>query len=131
MRERGGVIVHVGSATGIRPAPGAAAYAASKAGLAMLARASAKELRAAGVPVRVNVVSPAGVKTPLWRAMPFFRDLVAKKGSEEAAFAAMEKGGGGVFVEPEEVAAVIGFLVSDDARHLTGVDLPVDDGWTL
>jgi NAD(P)-dependent dehydrogenase (short-subunit alcohol dehydrogenase family) len=128
---KAGAIVHVGSASGTQAAAGAAAYSASKAGLAMLVKAAAKECRAAGRPIRVNLVSPAGVKTPLWRSMPFFRDLVEKTGSEEAAFAAMGAAGGGSFAEPEEVARVVCFLASDAASRVTGVDLLADDGYVL
>lgn len=132
MGARGGSVVHVGSASGIRAAPGAAAYSTSKAALAALARAAAKECRAAGLPVRINVVSPAGVRTPLWRSMPFFQAIVADLGSEEAAFAAMEAApGGGRFAEPGEVAQAILFLASDRAAQVTGVELPVDAGYTL
>lgn len=131
MREQGGVIVHVGSASGIRAAPGAAAYSVSKAGLGMLVRVAAKECRDGGIPVRVCAVSPAGVRTPMWERMPFFQDLIAKTGSVSAAFDAMEQGGGGRFSEPEDVARVIRFLASEEARHVTGVELPVDSGYVL
>lgn len=130
MREHGGAIVLIGSASGIRPAAGAAAYSTSKAGLAMLARTAAKECREAGLPIRINVVSPGGVKTPLWRSMAFFQALVSEHGSEEAAYDALAAGGPS-FAEPEDVARLVLFLVSDGARHVTGVDLPMDDGFSL
>jgi len=76
-------------------------------------------------------VSPAGVRTPMWERMPFFQDLIAKTGSVSAAFDAMEQGGGGRFSEPEDVARVIRFLASEEARHVTGVELPVDSGYVL
>lgn len=131
MRAGGGVIIHVGSASGIRPAAGAVAYSTSKAGLRMLVRAAAKECREAGLAIRINLVSPAGVKTPMWRSMPFFQELTRKLGSEEAAYDAMATGGGGRFLEPDAVARVVCFLASDQARHVTGVDLPVDEGYVL
>lgn len=131
MRTAGGVIVHIGSASGIRASAGAAAYSTSKAGLRMLVRTAAKECRDAGLPIRINLVSPAGVKTPLWRSMPFFQDLTRRLGSEEAAYASMSSAGGGRFIEPDAVARVVCFLVSDDAQHVTGVELPVDDGYVL
>jgi NAD(P)-dependent dehydrogenase (short-subunit alcohol dehydrogenase family) len=131
MRQAGGVIVHIGSASGIRPSTGAAAYSTSKAGVGMLVRAGAKECRDAGLPVRICAVSPAGVRTPIWRSMPFFQDLMAKTGSEQAAFEALEQGGGGQFAQPEDVARAVAFLVSDDARHINGVELIVDGGFLL
>lgn len=131
MRDSGGAIVHLGSASGIKPAAGAAAYSTSKAALRMLVKTAAKECRAAGLAIRINLVSPAGVKTPMWGSMPFFQELVAKTGSEELAYAEMSKAGGGSFIEPDNVARVVCFLASDDARHITGVELPVDDGYVL
>lgn len=131
MRESGGAIVLIGSASGIRPAAGAAAYSTSKAAVSMLVRAAAKECRDNELPIRINAVSPAGVKTPMWRTMPFFQDLTRQCGSEEAAFAALEADSGGRFAEPEEIAQCVQFLVSDAARHISGVELPVDGGYTL
>lgn len=130
MRTRGGAIVLVGSASGTRPPAGAAAYATSKGALAVLARAAAKECRQVGLAIRINVVSPAGVKTPMWRSMPFFQDLVQAHGSEDAAYAAME-GPGERFVDARDVAQAIAFLVSDAAAHVTGVELSVDDGFVI
>jgi 3(or 17)beta-hydroxysteroid dehydrogenase len=130
MRLAGGSIVHISSASGIKAAGGAAAYSASKAGLCMLAKAAAKECRDAGVAVRVNTVCPAGVKTPMWTTMPFFRDMVTQLGSEEAAFAALAKSGG-PFAEPKDVVAAILYLASDESRFVTGTDLTVDGGYVL
>ena len=131
MRAASGAIVHVGSASGIRPAAGAAAYSTSKAALRMLVRTAAKECRDAKLAIRINVVSPAGVKTPMWSTMPFFQELVRTHGSEDAAYAAMEAAGGGRFIEPDAVARVVCFLASGEAQHITGVDVPVDEGYVL
>jgi NAD(P)-dependent dehydrogenase (short-subunit alcohol dehydrogenase family) len=132
MRAAGGSIVHVSSASGVKAAAGACAYSASKAGLCMLARAAAKECRDQGIPVRVNTVCPGGVKTPMWTAMPFFRELVQKAGSEEKAFESLAGGvPGGRFSEPADVADAILYLASDEARFVTGVDLVVDGGYVL
>jgi NAD(P)-dependent dehydrogenase (short-subunit alcohol dehydrogenase family) len=131
MRDAGGAIVLLGSASGIRPSPGATSYSTSKAAVSMLGRAAAKECRANGVPVRINVVSPAGVKTPMWESMPFFQELVREQGSVDAAFDALGAQGGGRFAEPEEIAEAIAFLLSPAARNITGVELPIDDGFTL
>ncbi len=131
MQAAGGAIVHVGSASGIRPAAGAAAYSTSKAGLRMLVRTAAKECRDAGLAIRINLVSPAAVKTPMWRSMPFFRELVRKQGSEDAAYDSLAASGGGRFLEPDAVARVVCFLAGEQALHVTGVEVPVDDGFVL
>jgi 3(or 17)beta-hydroxysteroid dehydrogenase len=131
MGSDGGAIVVVGSASGIRPSAGAAAYSTSKTAVSMLVRTAAKECLEAELPIRINVVSPAGVRTPMWRTMPFFQDLTREHGSEDAAFAVLEAQGGGRFAEPEEIAESVLFLVSDAASHITGVELPVDAGYTL
>lgn len=130
MESHGGAIVLLGSASGIRPAPGAAAYSTSKAALRMLVQAAARECAQRGLQIRLNLVSPAGVKTPMWSTMPFFQELVRQHGSDEAAFAALASPGGR-FAEPEEIAEAILFLVSDAAAHITGVELPVDGGFVL
>ena len=130
-KPAGGAIVHIGSASGRKPAAGAAAYSASKAALAMLVRTAAKECLAAGWPIRINLVSPAGVRTPMWSSMPCFRDLVAQHGSEDAAYAALSAAGSGTFVEADVVARAVCFLAGTGASHITGAELPVDDGYTL
>jgi NAD(P)-dependent dehydrogenase (short-subunit alcohol dehydrogenase family) len=134
MRERGGAIVLVGSASGVKAAAGASAYCTSKAALTMLVKTAALEFKSQAI--RVNSVSPAAVVTPMWQKMPFWQGLVEKHGSEEGAWNAL----GGLdpavpsiqrMAFPEEIAAAIVFLSSDDSAHITGVDLLVDGGYTL
>lgn len=124
-------IVNVSSASGLRASPGASAYCASKAAVCMFSRTVAKECSQAGIRIRVNTVCPGGVKTPLWRAMPFFQDLVKKTGSEESAFEAMAQGlPGERFAEPEEIARAILFLASDESLYVNGADLVVDGAYS-
>lgn len=128
----GGSIVNVSSASGVKAAPGASAYSTSKAAVIMFSQVVAKECAIARDGIRVNVVSPAGVRTPMWSSMPFFRQLVEEKGSEAAAFAAVaEASGVERLAEPEEIAAAIAYLASDEARYVTGVNLVIDGGYTL
>jgi NAD(P)-dependent dehydrogenase (short-subunit alcohol dehydrogenase family) len=132
MSTYGGAIVNVSSASGIRPSAGASAYSTSKAAVGMFTRTAAKECRGLTPPIRVNAVAPAGVKTPMWRTMPFFRELVARHGSEERAFEALAEQDSGVrFAEPEAVASAILYLASDAASMINGVELVVDDGYVL
>lgn len=97
----------------------------------MLVRSAPKECRENQLPMRINAVSPGGVRTPLWETMPFFQDLVQQHGSPDEAFAVLEAEGGGRFLEPEEVAQSVLFLVSDVSSHVTGVELAVDVGYVL
>ncbi|HEX8401023.1 MAG TPA: SDR family oxidoreductase [Allosphingosinicella sp.] len=129
MRD-GGSIVITASAAGMKPEPGIAAYAASKAAVIQLARVAAKE----GAPrIRVNAIAPGGVETAIWSEQPFFADLVEKTGSEEAAYRTLAGSGTplGRFAKPEEIAAQIAFLLSNDAAFTTGTCLLADGGYML
>ena len=132
LRERGGSITAIASASGVRAAPGAAAYSSSKAAVRMLARVVAKECHTGGIAIRVNTISPAGVRTPMWSALPFFQDMVKRLGSEDAAFAELGAApGSSRFASPREIAAAVCYLASDDAAMITGTDLVIDDGYTI
>ncbi|MBS0657093.1 MAG: glucose 1-dehydrogenase [Verrucomicrobia bacterium] len=128
-RGGGGSIVNVASASGIKPAPGAAAYCASKAGVRMLSRTAALEFASAGI--RVNSVSPSGVTTPLWESMPFFAEMAAKLGGTAAVWAELSKD---VplrrFADAGEIAQGILYLASDESRFVTAADLALDGGYT-
>lgn len=127
----GGAIVLTASAAGLKADPGVSAYGASKAGAIHLMKVAAKE--GAARRIRVNAVAPGGVETPIWHNVPFFVDLVKQHGSERAAFDAMAAMATplGRYAQPEEIAAQIAFLISDDARSVTGAVLTADGGYTL
>jgi 3(or 17)beta-hydroxysteroid dehydrogenase len=128
---RGGSVVNVASVSGLKAQPGAAAYCASKAAVILLSKVAALECLQARDGVRVNSVSPGGVKTPMWRTMPFFRELMAKEGGEEAAFRAMEREHPeSRFATPEEIALAVLFLASDESSYVTGTNLVIDLGDT-
>jgi NAD(P)-dependent dehydrogenase (short-subunit alcohol dehydrogenase family) len=131
MRVSGGSIVNVSSVAGLKAVAGASAYSTSKAAVCMFSRTAAKECADAGLSVRVNTICPGGVKTPIWRTMPFFQELIAKTGSEEAAFAAMlaTQPAGSRLAEPVEIAEAILYLSSDESRFVTGSDLVIDGGF--
>lgn len=125
-----GAVVAIASAAGVKAEPGIAAYAASKAGLLQLARVAAKE--GAANQIRVNAIAPGGVKTPIWRAVPMFAELVEKTGSEDGAYAEMAKFATplGRYAEADEIAALALNLLRDTAP-VTGATIIVDGGYTL
>ena len=131
MREggRGGSIVIVSSASGLKASAGASAYCSSKAAVRLFAKTVA--LECAGDGIRVNTVHPAGVKTPMWEGMEFFEDLAREHGGEAGAWEQLERGSPlGRFATPEEIAAGILYLGSDDASYVTGTELVIDGGYT-
>jgi NAD(P)-dependent dehydrogenase (short-subunit alcohol dehydrogenase family) len=125
----GGSIINVASVSGITPYPEASAYGASKAAVRHFSKVAAIECADAKTGIRVNVVTPGGVKTPMWESMSFFQELVAKHGGREQAFAAMAgSSASNEFSSPEEIARTILYLASDESAHLTGVELVLASG---
>ncbi len=122
----GGCILNVASAAGIKPLAGNAAYGTSKAAIRFLTRVAAIE--SAPHQIRVNSVSPGAVATPLWKGTDWWPEQVAAKEGLSAALDALvaERG----FGRAEEIASALVFLASDEARQITGVDLPVDAGFS-
>ena len=123
----GGSIINIASAAGIKPISGNAAYGTSKAAIRFFTRIAALE----GAPhhIRVNSISPGAVATPMWESTDLWPKQVAETSGRDAASKALVTDRG--FAEPEEVAVAVVFLASDDARHVTGADLPVDDGFAI
>ena len=130
MHGSGGAIVVTASVAGLKAEPGMGAYAASKAAAIQLARVAAKEGFASGI--RVNAIAPGGVETPIWRSVAMFDEMARQQG-EEKAFKAMAMAGTpiGRFAQPEEIAAQIAFLLSDEAAFTTGACLVSDGGYSL
>lgn len=126
----GGAITLVSSASAQKAEPGIAAYSASKAGLEQLARVAARE----GAPdhIRVNIVAPGGVETPLWLAQPFFQDMIAQYGSEQAAYAVLAEGATpfGRFAQADEIAAILEHTLLQTSP-MTGARIVVDGGYSL
>jgi len=125
----GGSIVVTASAAGVKAERGIAAYAASKAGVIQLARVAAQE--GAAQNVRVNVIAPGGVETPIWDAVPMFADRAAEVG-RDAAFAEMAAMATPLkrYAKPEEIAGQIAFLLSDECATVTGTIFVSDGGYT-
>jgi 2-hydroxycyclohexanecarboxyl-CoA dehydrogenase len=126
MQERGrGAIVNVASEAGRVGSQGSVVYSAAKGGVISFTRALARE--AARYRVRVNAVAPGPIETPLLNAAEeIYGEIGARLKQGMIAATAMGRIG-----EPEEVAAVIAFLASDDASYLTGQTLNVSGGLSM
>lgn len=116
--QRSGRIVNIASIQAFHPSFGVAAFAASKAGLAGLTRATAIELGPAGV--NVNAVAPGYVRTEALESLP--PDVVDRAKKDSVL---------GRLAEPEDVANVVVFLCSPEARHVTGQVIFVDGGLSI
>ncbi|AQA24651.1 KR domain protein [Rhodococcus sp. MTM3W5.2] len=114
MGEHGGAVVNLASVGGLRSTGVIAAYGASKAALIRLTEELAWQL---GPKIRVNAVAPGIVKTQ------FAAALVAAGEDQAAAGYPMKRLG-----SPEDVANLVGFLVSDAASWITGETVRVDGG---
>jgi NAD(P)-dependent dehydrogenase (short-subunit alcohol dehydrogenase family) len=126
----GGSAVLTASAIGLAATPATAAYATSKAGVIQLARVAAKEMAPRGI--RINAIAPGGVDTPIWDKQEVFSEAFEAMG-RAAALDSMAKQSVpmGRFETAEEIAAQIGFLLSDLAGTITGTVLVSDGGYTL
>lgn len=126
----GGSIVVTASASGIKAESGTSAYASSKAGVIQLARVAAKE--GAEGNIRVNVIAPGGVQTPIWDSVPMFADR-AKEIGREAAFAEMAAIATPLnrYAHAEEIAAQAAFLLSGECASVTGAVFVSDGGYTI
>lgn len=120
----GGTVVNLSSTLAARPRPGSALYAATKGAVERFSTALASEVAERGI--RVHVVAPALVRSEIWlRAGMSETDYQALLAARGAEFPLGRVG------EPEDVAELIRYLVSDRAAWMTGTLIPVDGGAML
>ena len=115
LRKRRGAIVTMSSVVGVHGNPGQTNYAASKGGVIALTKALAKEVGSRGI--RVNCIAPGYITTELTDVLP--------EATREAILGQtpLQRLG-----DPDDVARVARFLLSDDAAYVTGAVIPVDGG---
>lgn len=115
----GGSIISTASLSGVRGTPGWGEYAMSKAAVVAATQTAALEFGPRGI--RVNCVCPGGVRTPL--AVEVNGDALDKVMKVLSPL--------GRIGEPDEIAAMVHFLASDDASYVTGQAYLVDGGWSI
>jgi NAD(P)-dependent dehydrogenase (short-subunit alcohol dehydrogenase family) len=123
LRARGGSIVNISSQYGLVGSLASPAYCASKAAVIGLTRAMA--IDHAGDGIRVNCVCPGPTDTPMLAGTAGTPELAARERARTLHRTLV-----GRLTRPEEVAATIAFLLSDDAGSMTGSVVTVDGGWT-
>jgi NAD(P)-dependent dehydrogenase (short-subunit alcohol dehydrogenase family) len=120
LADGGGAVVTIASTAAIRGHGHGAAYTASKGGVDAMTRLVAVQYGPQGV--RANCVCPGGVDTPMTGGV--FASDDAKARAKRAIPI-------GRYAQPEDLADVVAFLLSDDARYVTGQTIPVEGGATI
>jgi 3-oxoacyl-[acyl-carrier protein] reductase len=118
MRRRYGRIVNIASISGVLGNPGQPNYAASKAGLVGMTKSLAREVSSRGI--TANAIAPGFISTPMTDA------LTPKQVEAIAAAIPAQK-----FGKPEDVAAAVVFLASDEAAYVTGETIHVNGGMVM
>lgn len=118
LKQRSGRIINMASVVGVTGNAGQANYAASKAGVIGLTKATAREVASRGI--TVNAVAPGFIETDMTAVL-----------SDKVKEASVSQIPLGRFGEAEEVAAAVAFLASDDAAYITGQVLHVDGGMVI
>jgi SDR family mycofactocin-dependent oxidoreductase len=135
MREggRGGSIVITGSTAGLKGlkslAASSLAYSASKRGAVALMQSLARALAAEWI--RVNTVHPTGVRSGISENEVAYGLMAEAAAGRNNTISSMQNALPVALLEPEEIANAVAFLVSDEAKFVTGVQFPVDAGFNV
>ena len=125
----GGSIVNISSIAAMMATADSTAYGASKAGVRHLTKSVAQHCAQQRLNIRCNSVHPGEIRTPLWDG--YARQAAASRGVPFDVVIAESRAAVplGDFPLPEDVAAAVAFLCSDDARMITGSEVLVDGGF--
>lgn len=121
--KKDGVIINVGSVGGIRPRPGLTWYNSSKGAVKVMTKSMAVELAPDGI--RVNLISPVMAPTGLLQDFMGVADTAENRARFVSTIPL------GRMCDPADVANVALFLATEEARFLTGVEMPVDGGRSI
>jgi 3(or 17)beta-hydroxysteroid dehydrogenase len=122
---QGGSIVNLSSILGLVAAPHAAPYSAAKGGVRLYTKSTAVWCAQQGYRIRCNSVHPGYIETEMLRSA--FRGRGDEDEARRIATAKVPMGETG---RPEDIANAILFLASDESRYVTGIELPVDGGFS-
>lgn len=125
LRKSAGSIVNLASYWGTNGGDRAVAYSSSKGGLILLSKAMARDH--AGEGIRVNAICPGGVDTPMLAEAAVDSDMDV----DEFLNTVAEDSPNGRIATPEDIAALVLFLASDAASHITGTAVPIDGGLSM
>ncbi len=123
LEKSNGVIISTTSGAAVSPMANGAAYSATKAAVVALSKAWAREFAPKGI--RVNVVSPGPIETPIFGKMGMPKEQVSEMLKGIVAQVPLGRIG-----SPEDIAKAFLYLASDDASYVTGSQLMVDGGFT-
>jgi 3-oxoacyl-[acyl-carrier protein] reductase len=118
MRRRSGRIINITSISGVIGNPGQGNYAASKAGLAGMTKSLAREVAPRGI--TANCIAPGFIETPMTQAL---------NEKQTEAIASMIPAG--VFGKPDDIAAAVVYLASEEARYITGETIHINGGMVM
>jgi len=125
MKESGGSIVNMSSVSGLVGGSNLAAYNASKGGVRLLSKSVALHCARKGYGIRCNSVHPSFADTPMVEQI-----AAGARDPEKARDAMAGQVPLGRFVEPQEIAAMVAYLASDEAEFVTGAEFVIDGGMT-
>jgi len=123
MQAKGGSIINITSRLASVGVPTMAVYSASKGAMLALTRAAAVEL--APMNIRVNAIAPGVTKTPLYDGWLAGQEDPTAVEADVVSKIPLRR-----LANPNDVAAAVAYLASEEAAYLTGVSLPVDGGYT-
>lgn len=129
--QGGGSIINISSIAALVPTPFITAYGASKAAVLQLSRSIALHCAQHNYKIRCNTIHPGQIRTPMHDKLMADTAVIADAPFEDIRADYLSRIPLGEFGEPEDIANAALFLASDEARHVTGIQLVVDGGMQL
>ncbi len=126
MKARGGSIINMSSIVGLQGSADYIAYSAAKGGIRSLTKSVAAHCRRQGYAIRCNSVHPGAINTQMVQAALRHSSNIDLAGAEDQEAMRLQLGLG----EPLDIANMVAFLASDDAKHVNGAEMVVDNGAT-